>query len=73
MVASYDREFTLDLFGIAAVFWPALTLVYLFSAFLLLWGIAETIRGLLSISYTETTAFRAPRAWRGYLCSKAPA
>lgn len=40
------------LFGIAALFWPGLTLttlVYLFSAFVLVWGIAEIINGLLSI------------------------
>lgn len=40
------------LFGIAALFWPGLTLttlVYLFSAFVLVWGVAEIVNGLLSI------------------------
>jgi uncharacterized membrane protein HdeD (DUF308 family) len=40
------------LFGIAALFWPGLTLVtlvYLFSAFVLVWGVAEIAGGLLSI------------------------
>ncbi len=45
------------LFGIAAIFWPGLTLValvYLFSAFILAWGIVEIIHGLLSIRYRDT-------------------
>jgi uncharacterized membrane protein HdeD (DUF308 family) len=40
------------LFGIAAVFWPGLTLVvlvYLFSAYVLIWGISELVHGLMSI------------------------
>lgn len=39
-------------FGITAIAWPALTLitlVYLFSAFILGWGIVEIVHGLLSI------------------------
>lgn len=39
-------------FGIAAIFWPGLTLValvYLFSAFVLAWGIVEIINGFLNI------------------------
>ena len=39
-------------FGIAAIFWPGLTLValvYLFSAFVLAWGIIEIVRGFLGI------------------------
>jgi uncharacterized membrane protein HdeD (DUF308 family) len=44
-------------FGIIAVFWPGLTLVslvYLFSAFILAWGIIEVIRGLLSMRRSDT-------------------
>jgi uncharacterized membrane protein HdeD (DUF308 family) len=40
------------LFGIAALFWPGLTLktlVVLFSAFVVAWGIAEIIKALASI------------------------
>ena len=40
------------LFGIAAIFWPGLTLVvlvYLFSAYILIWGIVELVHGLMSI------------------------
>jgi uncharacterized membrane protein HdeD (DUF308 family) len=40
------------LFGIAAIFWPELTLVtlvYLFSAFVLIYGIVDIIHGLTSI------------------------
>lgn len=40
------------LFGIAAIFWPGETLVvlvYLFSAYVLLWGIFELAHGLMSI------------------------
>lgn len=40
------------LFGIAAIFWPGETLVvlvYLFSAYVLLWGILELAHGLMSI------------------------
>lgn len=39
-------------FGIAAIFWPGLTLVtldYLFSAFVLVWGIIEIVDALMSI------------------------
>lgn len=39
-------------FGIAAIFWPGLTLkalVYLFSAFVLAWGIVEIIHGFLAL------------------------
>lgn len=39
-------------FGIAAIFWPGLTLtalVYLFSAFILAWAIVEIIHGFLGI------------------------
>lgn len=45
------------LFGIAAIFWPGLTLVilvYLFSAYVLLWGIIELVRGLMSITRRGT-------------------
>lgn len=44
-------------FGLAAVFWPELTLVtlvYLFSAFVLAWGIVEIINGFLSIKRRDT-------------------
>lgn len=44
-------------FGITAVFWPGLTLVtlvYLFSAFVLLWGMIEILHGLLSIQRRST-------------------
>lgn len=40
-------------FGILAIFWPSLTLVtlvYLFSAYILAWGLVEMVRGLLGIS-----------------------
>lgn len=40
------------LFGIAALFWPGLTLVTLvtlFSVYVLVWGIAEIVHGLASI------------------------
>src|SRR4030095_6553847 len=40
------------LFGLAAIFWPELTLVtlvYLFSAFILIYGIVDIIQGLASI------------------------
>ncbi len=46
------RGVMLLLFGLAAVFWPGLTLatfVYLFSAFLLIGGIVGTITSLVSI------------------------
>jgi uncharacterized membrane protein HdeD (DUF308 family) len=45
------------LFGIAAVFWPGLTLVilvYLFSAFVLAWGVASIVNGILSIPHRST-------------------
>lgn len=41
------------LFGIAAVFWPGLTLttlVYLFSAFVLAWGVASVVEAILAIN-----------------------
>lgn len=44
-------------FGLAAVFWPGLTLVtlvYLFSAFVLAWGIIEIVHGLMSMSRRDT-------------------
>lgn len=44
-------------FGIAAIFWPGLTLVtlvYLFSAFVLAWGIVEIIHGFLGIRRRDT-------------------
>ncbi|HEY5805820.1 MAG TPA: DUF308 domain-containing protein [Candidatus Saccharimonadales bacterium] len=44
-------------FGLAAVFWPGLTLralVYLFSAFVLAWGIVEIINGFLSIGRRDS-------------------
>lgn len=40
------------LFGLAAVFWPGITLVtlvYLFSAFILVYGIVDIVEGLMSI------------------------
>jgi len=40
------------LFGIAAVFWPGLTLVtllYLFSALILVYGVVDIVEGLLSV------------------------
>lgn len=45
------------LFGIAAVFWPGLTLltlVYLFSAFVLAWGVVSIANGILSIKTRST-------------------
>ncbi len=44
-------------FGIAAIFWPGLTLVtldYLFSAFVLVWGIIEIVGALMSIGRRDT-------------------
>ncbi len=44
-------------FGIAAVFWPGLTLitlVYLFSAFVLVWGIIEIVHALMSIGMRDS-------------------
>ena len=44
-------------FGIVAIFWPGLTLValvYLFSAYILAWGIVEVINGFLSIRRRDT-------------------
>ena len=44
-------------FGISAIFWPALTLVtlvYLFSAFVLSLGIVEVVHGLISIRARST-------------------
>jgi uncharacterized membrane protein HdeD (DUF308 family) len=44
-------------FGIVAIFWPGLTLValvYLFSAFILAWGIVEIVHGFLSIHRRDT-------------------
>lgn len=48
------------LFGIAALFWPGLTLVTLvtlFSAYVLIWGLAEIIHGLVSIGKSGSTWF----------------
>lgn len=45
------------LFGIAAVFWPGLTLatlVILFSAFVLAWGIVSIVHGVLAIRTSST-------------------
>ena len=45
------------LFGIAAVFWPGLTLkvlVYLFGAFVLAWGVMSVVQGIMSVR-TQTT------------------
>ncbi len=45
------------LFGIAAVFWPGLTLitlVYLFSAFVLAWGVVSIVHGILAIKERGT-------------------
>lgn len=45
------------LFGIAVIFWPDLqmsTLVYLFSAFLLAWGLTDLIRGISSMGRNAT-------------------
>ncbi len=45
------------LFGILAIFWPGLTLVtlvYLFSAYVLAWGLIEMVHGLLSIGSRST-------------------
>lgn len=42
------------LFGLAALFWPGLTittLVYIFSAFILVWGVAEIVGSLMSMRY----------------------
>jgi uncharacterized membrane protein HdeD (DUF308 family) len=44
-------------FGITAVFWPGLTLVtlvYLFSSFVLAWGMIEVVHGLLSVQRRKT-------------------
>lgn len=44
-------------FGIAAIFWPGLTLVtlvYLFSAFVLVWGIIEIVHALMSIGRRDS-------------------
>lgn len=61
-VASYWWVLTLRgiaalLFGIAAVFWPSITLVtlvYLFSAFILVSGIGEVIHGITGIKHKGT-------------------
>lgn len=40
------------IFGIAALFWPGMTittLVYIFSAFVLVWGVAEIVSSLMSM------------------------
>ncbi len=47
-------------FGIVAIFWPGLTLVtlvYLFSAFVLAWGILEIVHALMSIGRRDTWWF----------------
>lgn len=44
------------LFGIAALFWPELTLVtfvYLFSAYVLVWGIAAVVQGFVGMTSGE--------------------
>lgn len=44
-------------FGVVAIFWPKLTLVtlvYLFSAYVLAWGLVEIVRGLMSIRLRDT-------------------
>lgn len=44
-------------FGIVAIFWPGLTLVtlvYLFSAFILAWGVIEIVHALMSIGQRDT-------------------
>ena len=44
-------------FGIVAIFWPGLTLVtlvYLFSAFVLAWGIIEIVHALMSVGRRDT-------------------
>ena len=44
-------------FGIAAIFWPGLTLVtfvYLFSAFVLVWGVIEIVHALMSIGRRDS-------------------
>lgn len=44
-------------FGLAAIFWPALTLgilLFLFSAFLIIIGLAEIINGLINIGRMST-------------------
>jgi uncharacterized membrane protein HdeD (DUF308 family) len=44
-------------FGLAAIFWPSLTLLillYLFSAFLIIIGFAEIVNGLVSITRVGT-------------------
>lgn len=41
------------IFGIAALFWPGLTLVtfiYLFSAFVLVWGVVSVVRGFVDMT-----------------------
>lgn len=41
------------LFGVAALFWPGLTLVtfvYLFSAYVLVWGVISIVRGLIDLT-----------------------
>lgn len=48
------------LFGIAAVFWPGLTLVtlvYLFSAYVLVTGIFELVNGIMGIGKNSTWIF----------------
>jgi len=45
------------LFGIAALFWPGITLVvlvYLFSAYVLVWGIMEILQSLMNIEHRDT-------------------
>lgn len=61
-VASYWWVLTLRgiaalLFGIAAVFWPGITLVtlvYLFSAFILVSGVIEVVHGIGAITHRGT-------------------
>jgi uncharacterized membrane protein HdeD (DUF308 family) len=47
-------------FGIVAIFWPGLTLVtlvYLFSAFVIAWGVLEIVHALMSIGRRDTWWF----------------
>lgn len=55
-VGVFEGVITL-LFGIAAVFWPGLTLlilIYLFSVFVLAWGVANIVSGILAIKHSST-------------------
>ncbi len=44
-------------FGVAALFWPGLTLVtfvYLFSAYVIVWGVAEVVRGFIDMTSAKS-------------------